>query len=115
MIFAPILLNVCEFASLNPVIWLLEAQCENIFGSLNIVINWIFLKNILLLFGCAGSSWVCAGSLVAVSMGCYLVVVCRRLAAVASLVEHRLQGMWASVVGHAGLVIAAPGSRAQTP
>lgn len=51
------------------------------------------------------------------SMGRCSVEVCMPLKAVceASLVEHRLQGMWASVVGHAGLVIAAPGSRAQTP
>ena len=104
LIFVPLLLNGCEFASLNPVIWLLGAQCENIFGSLNIAINWIFLENIFLIFGCAGSSLVCAGSLVAVSVGFSLVVVCRLLAAEASLVvEHRPWGMWASVVVAHGL------------
>ena len=46
----------------------------------------------------------CAGSLVAVSVGFSLVVVCRLLAAEASLVvEHRPWGMWASVVVARGL------------
>ena len=53
LIFVPLLLHVCEFASLNTVIWLLEAQCKNIFGSLSIAINWICLKKCLIYF------WLC--------------------------------------------------------
>ena len=46
----------------------------------------------------------CMGSsLVAVSRGCSSVVVCRLLIVVASLVEHRLWSVWASVVSARGL------------
>ena len=52
----------------------------------------------IFMYGCAGSLLLCGLSLVAASRGCSPAAVCRLLVAVASLVEHRLWGVRASVV-----------------
>ena len=50
------------------------------------------------LYGCAGSSLLCVLSLVAASRGYSLAAMRRLFVAVASLVEHRLKGVRASVI-----------------
>ena len=60
-------------------------------------LQWAFVVTHRLFVG------VCGLSLVVTSWGCSLVATCGALIAVASLVEHRLQGVWGSVVAPHGL------------
>ena len=63
---------------------------------------FLFLKNVSFTSGCAGSSL--HFSLVVLSRGYSLAAMHRLLIAVTSfVVEHKLQGMWASVVAALGL------------
>ena len=62
-----------------------------------------FVLFIYFIFGCAGYVLLCVGFLQSQRVGYRRAVVGRLLTAVASLVEHGLQGTWVSVVAAHGL------------
>ena len=83
-----------RFSSPSP----LSPQIDN-----QIVLPFFFFNIYLFIIGYTGSLLLCGLSLVVESGAYSLVVVHRLLFAVVSLVEHRLQGTWASAVAAHGL------------